>query len=122
MSWTKITSTDNIPLREGRCVRIGDEEIAVFNLGDSFAAVDNRCPHGGGPLSDGIVTGSSVVCPLHGWKICLKTGNVTRPDVGVFVDHYPVKVEDGIVVVDIPTGGSTKTKAKCVMMQQLEVA
>lgn len=122
MSWIKITKTDNIPLREGRCVQVGGEEIAVFNLGDSFAAVDNHCPHGGGPLSDGIVTGSSVVCPLHGWKICLKTGNVTRPDVGVFVDHYPVKVEDGIVVVDVPPSSAGKRKVTCEVMQELEVA
>src|SRR5882724_6085384 len=53
MKWIRVTTTENIPLREGRCVQIGDEEIAIFNLGDRFVAVDNACPHRGGPLCDG---------------------------------------------------------------------
>jgi nitrite reductase (NADH) small subunit len=57
-------------------VRFGDREIAIFNLGDRFLAVDNRCPHKGGPLSDGIVSGATVVCPLHAWKVNLETGSV----------------------------------------------
>ena len=59
--------------KAARCV-IGDGEIAIFNLGDRFVAVDNRCPHQGGPLCDGIVAGDSVVCPLHAWKVNLDTG------------------------------------------------
>ncbi len=74
--WIRITATGNIPLREGRAITLGTREIAVFNLGDRFLAIDNRCPHEGGPLCDGIVTGTSVVCPLHAWKISLETGAV----------------------------------------------
>ena len=51
----------------------------IFNLGDRFLATDNRCPHKGGPLCDGIVAGDSVVCPLHAWKVRLDTGTVERP-------------------------------------------
>jgi nitrite reductase (NADH) small subunit len=99
MKWIRITNAENIPLREGRSVRLGDDEIAIFNLGDRYVAVDNSCPHRGGPLCDGIVSGDTVVCPLHGWKISLDTGDVLKPDVCVKVGTYPVSVEDGIVRV-----------------------
>ena len=97
----RITRTENIPPREGRSVRIGDEEIAIFNLGDGhFAAIDNACPHRGGPLCDGIVSGDTVVCPLHGWRISLETGHVLKPDVCVRVETYAVSVEDGVISVE----------------------
>ena len=57
--WIRVTTIENVPPREGRAVLLGDREIALFNLGDHFLATDNRCPHQGGPLCDGIVTGTS---------------------------------------------------------------
>jgi len=100
MSWIRVTDVENIPLREGRAVRFGSEELAIFNLGSEFLAVSNRCPHQGGPLADGIVSGNSVVCPLHAWKVCLSSGAVKRPaDEHGCVRSYPVKVVDGIVLV-----------------------
>ncbi|HUA58307.1 MAG TPA: nitrite reductase small subunit NirD [Verrucomicrobiae bacterium] len=100
MSWIRITHTDNVPLREGRAIQLGSEEIAIFNLGGRFVAVGNRCPHRGGPLADGIVAGDSVVCPLHSWKICLDSGDVVRPEgESACVLSYPVKVVDGVVMV-----------------------
>jgi nitrite reductase (NADH) small subunit len=102
MSWIKITEIENIPVREGRAVKLNREEIAVFNLGDRFAAIDNKCPHSGGPLCDGIVSGSTVVCPLHGWKICLDSGDIVKPQVPVRVEVYPVRVADGVIEVDMP--------------------
>ncbi len=102
--WVRVTACENIPPREGRPVRLGDRDIAIFNLGDRFFATDAQCPHKGGPLCDGIVTGSSVVCPLHAWKVDLDTGHVVRPTAGK--DHcvttYPTRVEDGIVSVGLP--------------------
>ena len=102
--WVKVTVVDNIPPREGRAVLVGERELALFNLGDRFLATDAQCPHEGGPLCDGIVTGNSVVCPLHAWKIDLESGAVTRPTHGK--DHcvgtYATKVEDGVVSVQMP--------------------
>ncbi|MBI1789685.1 MAG: nitrite reductase small subunit NirD [Acidobacteria bacterium] len=103
MNWIRITRSDNIPLREGRSVRIGSRQIAVFNLGQRFLAVENRCPHGGGPLADGILSGCDVVCPLHAWKVCLETGQVRRPSVEACVATFPVRVEDGVVQVQLPS-------------------
>ena len=120
MNWIRVTSEANIPIREGRSVHLADREIAIFNLGDRFAAIDAACPHRGGPLCDGIVTGSgalsldnaaldcapmvghAVVCPLHGWKIDLQTGEVLKPDVSVRVETYDVRVNEGVVEVAIP--------------------
>lgn len=102
--WVRVTTTNNIPVREGRPVRIGSREIAIFNLGDRFLATDNQCPHQSGPLCDGIVTGESVVCPLHAWKVNLANGAVERPSAGR--DHcvrtYPVRVEDHVIIVGVP--------------------
>jgi nitrite reductase (NADH) small subunit len=101
MNWVRVTTVENIPLREGRAVRVGDDEIAIFNLGDRFVACENSCPHRGGPLADGIVSGSSVVCPLHAYKVCLDTGSVLKPDVCVRVETFPVRVEKGVILVAI---------------------
>ena len=101
MKWIRVTRTENVPLREGRCVTIGEEQIAIFNLGDRFVAVDNECPHRAGPLCDGIVSGATVACPLHGYKICLDTGNVLKPDVIIRVETYPVRVEDGVISIQV---------------------
>ena len=103
-NWVRITACENIPPREGRAVVVGGREIAVFNLGDRFLATDNECPHKGGPLCDGIVTGASVVCPLHAWKVDLATGCVERPASAKdhCVETYPTRVDGGIVVVGLP--------------------
>lgn len=103
-SWIRVARCDAVPRREGRAVRIGDREIAIFNLGDCFLAVDNRCPHRNGPLSDGIVAGDAVVCPLHAWKVNLQTGAVERP-VGesACVQAYATRVEAGEVLVEVPS-------------------
>ena len=102
--WIRVTTTDGVPPREGRAVQLGDREIALFNLGGQFLAMENRCPHQGGPLCDGIVTGTSVVCPLHAWKVNLASGEVERP--AAAKDHcvrtYPTRIEGDVVVVGLP--------------------
>lgn len=100
--WLRIAYCSDIPAREGRAVRIADREIAIFNLGTRFLAVDNRCPHRGGPLADGIVSGTKVVCPLHAWKFSLENGEgVSAPSQGSCVQAFPTRVEDGIVLLEL---------------------
>ncbi len=100
--WIRVRC-DDIPLREGRAVALGDREIALFNLGDRFLAIENRCPHRGGPLADGIVSGSSVVCPLHAWKFSVETGEgVNSASQANCIETFATRVEDGIVCVEIP--------------------
>ena len=102
----KVTPADNIPLREGRRVKLGNVEVAIFNLGERFVAIENRCPHSGGPLSDGIVSNvdgsATVTCPLHNWRICVDTGAVAKPTgEPACVRTFAASVEDGIVVVEM---------------------
>jgi len=100
--WVRITAVENIPLREGRSVEVGGHDLAIFNLGNRFLAVENRCPHRGGPLADGIVSGSTVVCPLHAWKIDLVTGSVTnRAENLQCVRTFQTRVEDGVILVEV---------------------
>jgi nitrite reductase (NADH) small subunit len=104
--WVRVTRCESVPLREGRAVTLGDREIAIFNLGDRFLATDNRCPHQGGPLCDGIVAGDSVVCPLHAWKVRLDSGAVERPAAPAANDAciatYPTRIAEGIVWLGLP--------------------
>jgi len=86
MNWKKICALTDIPKLGARVVNIDGEAIAVFRTADDKVfALHDKCPHKGGPLSQGIVAGSTVTCPLHGWKIGLDTGQAQEPDVG----HIP---------------------------------
>jgi len=103
-SWTAITKTENVPPREGRAVSIRNLEIAIFNVNGRFLTIDNSCPHKGGPLCDGIVSGTTVVCPLHGPRFDLETGMPVLASQAGCLATYPTRVEDGIIFVDIEHG------------------
>ncbi len=110
--WVRIAHCRDIPLREGRAVKYGQREIAIFNLGDRFLAVENRCPHKGGPLADGIVAGAAIVCPLHAWKMSLETGNgLNAPSAGSCVETFPTCTEGGTVLLKIGTDETQGDKA-----------
>ena len=102
-TWVRITYPENIPLREARAVTAGSREIAIFNLGDRFLAIGNRCPHRSGPLADGIVSGDTVVCPLHAWKFSLDTGKgVSSANASSCVETFRTRVEHGVVLLELP--------------------
>src|SRR5438128_2024000 len=108
--WVRITSVDSIPLREGRAVHVAGHSIALFNLGNRFLAVENKCPHRGGPLADGIVSGGNVVCPLHAWKVDLASGEVTnQPAPPQCIKTFPARVEDGVISLEIAVAASATT-------------
>lgn len=116
--WVRLARCEDIPLREGRSVRAGDGEIAVFNIGDRFLAVSNRCPHRGGPLSEGIVSGDLVVCPLHAWKVDLEKGEVARPaNTLACVETFRVRVEDGFVLVELPVESAARRESPVVCIE-----
>lgn len=101
--WFRVTRCEDIPARQGRMVDFAHLQIAIFNLGEHFLAIENRCPHRGGPLADGIVSGTTVTCPLHGWKYDLAGGNVTNHEESdACLQTFPVRVEAGIICVEIP--------------------
>jgi len=100
-NWTKIAPLAEIPKLGSRVVRSAKGEIAVFRTEDDRVfALHNSCPHKGGPLSQGIVYGDKVACPLHSWKISLVDGNAEEPDEGQTA-CFTVKVEDGTVYLDL---------------------
>lgn len=104
--WTPVTKAENIPPREGRAVTVGGAEIAIFHLENRYLTIENKCPHKGGPLCDGIVSGATVVCPLHGRRFDLETGMAVRASEPSCVATFPTRVEDGIIFVDL--GGARK--------------
>ena len=99
--WIEIGAVDDIPRQGSRVVRTAAGDIALFRTleGEVFALQD-KCPHKGGPLSQGIVSGKRVACPLHDWKIALDTGIAVAPDEGCAA-RFPVKVTDGKVSLSL---------------------
>ncbi len=95
--WLEVGRIEEIPSLGARVVRTPAGDIAVFrNADDEIFALRDKCPHKGGPLSQGIVHGRRVTCPLHDWKIHLDTGLAVAPDEGCAA-RFPVKVDDGVV-------------------------
>lgn len=101
--WYPVADLGAIPMKEGRRISCGDFEIALFNLGEEYLAVDNRCPHKQGPLADGLLSGKSVFCPLHNWKISLENGCALSGGKGQ-VKTYPTTVIKGHVYVAFEEG------------------
>ncbi len=100
MSWLDIGALDNIPRRGARVVKTVHGCVAVFRTHDDRVfALDDRCPHKGGPLSEGIVHGHDVTCPLHGMVIGLADGLATGADKGA-VATYAARVEGGRILLD----------------------
>ena len=102
--WKLICRVDDIPvLGSRRVAREKGLDVAVFrnDAGGVFALLD-RCPHKGGPLSQGLIYGKRVACPLHNWQIDLESGEALAPDVGC-THKYPVKLENGRVLLALKT-------------------
>ncbi|WP_431857435.1 nitrite reductase small subunit NirD [Azospirillum sp.] len=99
IKWTAVGSIDDIPRQGARCVKAGDTKVAVFRTADDrIFALEDRCPHKNGPLSQGIVHAGRVTCPLHNWVISLETGRAEGADEGQ-TNSYPVKIEDQTIYV-----------------------
>lgn len=99
--WIEIGAIDDIPPLGSRVVKAGDGDIAVFRTSDDRVfAVKDRCPHKGGPLSQGIVHGGRVTCPLHNWTIELETGQAAAPDEGC-VRRYPLRIEGDTIFLNL---------------------
>lgn len=99
--WVEVVALEQIPVLGARVVKTRSEDIAVFrNSSDQVFALRDACPHRNGPLSQGIVHGTSVSCPLHNWKIDLATGEALAPDEGC-TNVYPVRIRDGMVEIQL---------------------
>src|SRR3989344_1583080 len=99
--WIEVGTLEDIPRQGARVVRAAEGDIAVFRtIDDELFALRDKCTHKGGPLSQGIVHGRRVACPLHDWKIHLDSGLAVAPDEGCAAS-FPVKVIDGRVYLSL---------------------
>jgi nitrite reductase (NADH) small subunit len=99
--WIEVAKLDDIPRQGARVARTPVGDIALFRtVEDEVFALRDRCPHKGGPLSQGIVSGKKVACPLHDWKIALDTGIAQAPDEGCAA-RFPVRLENGVVSLSL---------------------
>jgi nitrite reductase (NADH) small subunit len=99
--WLEVVELAQIPVLGSRVVRTADMEIAVFRgSDDSVYAIRDACPHKAGPLSQGIMHGHSVTCPLHNWKIDLTNGEALAPDEGC-ANVFATKVDAGKVYLQL---------------------
>ena len=102
--WIEVGWVEDIPRLGARTVQTAGGPVAVFRTADdSIFALRNRCPHRGGPLSEGIVSGRVVACPLHNWVIDLASGQALPPDEGC-APTIPVRITDGAVWLEIGAG------------------
>jgi nitrite reductase (NADH) small subunit len=100
--WVDVGPLDGLPERGARVVRIGGVSIAVFRTGSGQVyALRDQCPHRGGPLSQGIVHGERVTCPLHDWVIDLASGAATGADEGCTAT-FRTRITAGCVALELP--------------------
>lgn len=95
-----VADVSEIPAGRGKSFEVAGRQIAVFRVADRWHAIDNTCPHRGGPLADGPLLGDVVSCPWHGWQFELATGKSTR-NPAVCVSQYSASVEGSTVYVEV---------------------
>lgn len=100
-AWVEVGALDDIPRQGARCISVGASTIAIFRtVDDQIYALEDKCPHKNGPLSQGIVHDGCVTCPLHNWVISLKTGEAQGADEGL-VKSFTVTLDDQKILLDV---------------------
>lgn len=100
-NWIEVGSLNDIPRQGARVIRTDKGDIAIFRTSDDeLFALRDKCPHKGGPLSQGIVHGKRVACPLHDWKINLDSGDAVAPDEGCAAS-YPIKMQGEVIMLSL---------------------
>ncbi len=100
MAFTRVAKTSDIIEGHGKCVDVGGKKIALFNDGGTFYAIDDTCPHKGGPLSEGQLNGNNVTCPWHAAVFDVTTGAHLSGPGASNVNKYAVQVVGDDVEVD----------------------
>jgi nitrite reductase (NADH) small subunit len=113
-AWIDLCAVDEVPPLGARIVQRapGVADVAIFRAGDGrLFALEDRCPHRGGPLSQGIVAGTRVTCPLHGWTIELASGEAVAPDTGA-TRRFELRIEGGRVLIECAAFDLSSASAK----------
>ena len=95
------TTAEFEDLEGGKLVEVGEQKIAIFNSGGKYYAIENTCPHRGGPLAEGMLAADEVICPWHGSRFNIKTGAVLSPPAQEGVKGFPVRVTGDDLEVEI---------------------
>jgi len=98
--WIKVLNKSDVPSNGGTIATVGDKQIAVFAISDTYYAIDNTCPHRGGPLGEGELEGSIVTCPWHGWQFDITTGK-SPINPAACVQQFQTKVEGDDLLIKI---------------------
>jgi nitrite reductase/ring-hydroxylating ferredoxin subunit len=98
MEFIPVATTDELPPGSRKTVVVGEREVALFNVAGTFYAIDNTCPHQGGPLGEGWLEGTVVTCPWHAWCFDLRTGAMTLGEFSQ-IDTFEVQVEGSVVSI-----------------------
>ena len=99
MAFVKVGALKLLPPGSATQVDIGGDAVAVCNVDGTLYAMDGICPHSGGPLGHGALDGAILTCPFHGWEFDCRTGTMAGDDLKLLTT-YPVKVDDGEILVD----------------------
>ena len=99
--FVKVATTGEIAPGQGKIVEVKGKEIALFNVGGAYFAIDNMCTHEEASLADGEISGFEVTCPLHGAKFDVRSGRVVGPPAYDDVTSYSVRVSGADVEIDV---------------------
>jgi nitrite reductase (NADH) small subunit len=98
--WTRAASIDDCPPGASLEIVVADRIVALFNVDGAYFALDGVCPHQGGPLGKGALSGCLVTCPWHGWQFDVSTGQ-HRLNAKFHQPRFPVRIEDGEVWIEL---------------------
>ena len=98
--FVRVASTSDIPAGQGRMFEVKGRQVAVFNVGGEFHAIDNVCEHQGGPLAEGEIDGCVVTCPWHGWTYDVRTG-IAPDDPKTQVERYDLRVDGNDISIAV---------------------
>ena len=99
--YVKVATNDELAPGQGKVVEVQGKEIALFNVGGAYFAIDNMCTHEEASLADGEISGFEVTCPLHGAKFDVRSGQVVGPPAYDDVTSYSVRVSGADVEIDV---------------------
>ncbi len=95
-----IAKVEDIPEGQGKSIEVGDKGIAVFNVEGKFYALENACPHQGGPLGEGMLDGKEVICPWHAWGFDVTNGQCRTVE-GLEQSSYELRVENDQILIKL---------------------
>jgi 3-phenylpropionate/trans-cinnamate dioxygenase ferredoxin subunit len=98
-TWISVFSVDDIENGQHRVVDIDDTEVVIFKVDNDFFAIENVCSHDGGEIGSGALENGEIICPRHGARFCIKTGDVKSPPAYEGVESYAVRIENNIVQI-----------------------